>query len=175
MLDTLHSVIAFRALSHEDCNQLHQWLQCPHVRAFWDDGDRTLEQVEAHYFITDNVNRYLFLINEKPAGFIQSYVIDATHNCVKFTQKNQSAMGVDFFIGNKAYLGQGYAILVLTKFISSYCQNADCILVDPDPSNKKAIHIYQKYGFVKVGEFQVKNKLYWAMVAQLKKLQTYHD
>lgn len=169
MLNTLSSIITFRALSHEDCSQLHQWLQCTHVREFWDDGDRTLKQVEAHYFRKDKVNHYLFLINDQPVGFIQSYTIDATHENARFIPKNQTAMGVDFFIGNKAYLGQGYAILVLTKFISSYCQNADCILVDPDPSNKKAIHIYQKYGFVKVGECRVKNKLYWVMVSQLKK------
>lgn len=158
------SIINFRPLSPEDCSQLHQWLQYPHIRAFWDDGDRTLEQVAAHYFKVDNVNHYLSLINEQAAGFIQYYVIDATHEYAKFIPKNQTAMGVDFFIGNKACLGKGYAIEVLTQFISSYCQNSDCIIVDPEPSNKKAIYIYEKYGFIKVGECRVKNKLHWVML-----------
>lgn len=162
-------VIVFRPLSLEDCRWLHQWLQYPHVRAFWDDGDRTLEQVTVHYFRKDNVNRYLFSINEEPAGFIQSCWIDATHDYAKFTQQHQNTVGIDFFIGHQDCLGRGYATFVLTEFISSYCQNADCILVDPEPSNEKAIHIYQKYGFTKVAECWVKHKLHWVMVAKLKK------
>lgn len=163
----MNTDIIFKPLSLEDCGRLYQWLQLPHVKAFWDDGDRTLEEVEARYSRKDKINRYLFFIDKIAVGFAQSYIVDVAHEYAEFISPNQKTIGIDFFIGNEQFLGKGYAFPALSQFIAKCCQNADCILVDPSAINEKAIHIYKKYGFIKLGECNIKNELHWIMIAEL--------
>ncbi|MEO8401722.1 MAG: hypothetical protein ABI597_07990 [Gammaproteobacteria bacterium] len=66
----MNNSITFRKLTSEDCEQLYQWLQESHVREFWDDNDRTIEQVKVHFFNNSDTNRYVFLIDAEPAGLI---------------------------------------------------------------------------------------------------------
>lgn len=40
-------MVGFAPLTLTQLPLLHGWLQRPHVREFWDDGDRTLGQVQA--------------------------------------------------------------------------------------------------------------------------------
>lgn len=133
--------INFKLLDLADCTLLHAWLQQEHIRAFWDDGDRTIQEVISHYMsLTNNTKRFMFFIDSLPAGYIQSYIIDENNT------------GLDFFIGNSDFLGKGYAIIILKKFIDTYCSNKT-VIVDPAITNQKAIHIYQKLGFCKLNEF----------------------
>ncbi len=112
--------IIFKKLSPDDLYHLHLWLQEVHVREFWEDGDRTIEQVNSHYFCNDGTQRYMFLINGELAGYIQSYIIDSENEYIEFVAKNQVNMGIDFFIGNTRYLGKGLAKAILEKFVELY-------------------------------------------------------
>ena len=42
--------IFFRVIKAEDYPQILVWLQRPHVKRWWDDGDDTLEKVVFKYF-----------------------------------------------------------------------------------------------------------------------------
>lgn len=150
--------VNFKKLSFEDCNQLHQWLQLPHVREFWDDGNRTVEQVHSYYYRNNGVARFLFLIDGEPAGYIQSYFVDDAHPYKKFILAKKTN-GVDFFIGNKKFLGIGLAQSILEQFIRDFCHDANSIVVDPNSKNEKAIHIYKKCGFSTVGKYNLSDKL----------------
>lgn len=152
-------IISFKLLSVEDCYQLYKWLQLSHVREFWDDGDRSLEQVYSHYLKKEAVKRYVFFIEGQAVGYCQSYLIDAKHVFNKFSLTNKITMGLDYFIGNIKFLGHGFAIPILQAFVKFYC-TADCILVDPARNNLKAIYLYKKFGFVKVADYQAGNQPY---------------
>lgn len=145
------SGINFKPLEPSDCTLLHSWLQLEHVRAFWDDGDRTIAQVINHYILADSTKRFLFSIDSVEAGYIQSYVISDTD------------IGIDFFIGTPGFLGKGYAKIILEKFIGDYCINKN-IVVDPQINNHKAIHIYQNIGFCKSHEFSQEGIIYQLMI-----------
>lgn len=41
--------VTFAPLHPEHPELLSRWLQAPHVRAFWDDGERDEGAVQAHY------------------------------------------------------------------------------------------------------------------------------
>lgn len=144
--------INFKLLDLADCTLLHTWLQQEHIRAFWDDGDRTIQEVINHYMpLTDSTKRFIFFIDLLAVGYIQSYIID------------ENDIGIDFFIGNSDFLGKGYAMIILKKFIGTYCSNKN-VIVDPAINNQKAIHIYQKLGFCKLNEFNQNETVHQLMV-----------
>ncbi len=143
--------ITFQALTHQDVVQLHQWLQEEHVRAFWEDGHRTLAQVEQYYRPQKDVQRYLFSIDNQAVGLIQNYLIGDQHEYHAFALPGKETMGVDIFIGECNYLGKGFALPVLAEFIKLHCF-AERIIVDPNPANAKAIQVYERYGFVKIND-----------------------
>ncbi|MCS5712843.1 GNAT family N-acetyltransferase [Candidatus Berkiella aquae] len=159
--------IRIAALKEEDFPVLHQWLQNKHVREFWDDGDRTLDQVKNHYKPAEGIKRYIFYIGDQPAGYFQSYLVDEENEYCSFLMKN--TLGVDFFIGNEDLLNKGYAIHVLSCFIKEYCEETDRILVDPQPSNAKAIHLYKKYGFTQMAEQIIDGRSHIIMAINLRR------
>lgn len=160
----LNQVVEFRNLQKEDCHILHLWLQEPHVREFWDDGIRTLEQTQSYYYQENGVDRFIFLIDSHPAGYIQSYDLKLSDNYKKFSKENKKTIGVDFFIGDKQVLGKGLAKIIMQKFIEFHGHDAVRVIVDPEPKNSKAIHVYEKCGFKKFVTCLVDNKPHDIMI-----------
>ncbi len=158
-------IIEFQNLTIHHCPILHQWLQLYHVREFWDDGDRELEQVVNHYIKIDETTRYLFYMNNIAVGYIQIYNINSTHRYAKLANLTNECCGIDFFIGNPNYLGRGLSYQIISQFIASYSQNR-LVIVDPIINNHKAIHIYKKMGFHTINKFVENGKHYLIMVKQ---------
>jgi RimJ/RimL family protein N-acetyltransferase len=150
----MNLALSFKTLTPEDGSLLHEWLQLPQVRAFWDDGLRTVAAVKDYYFQANGVLRFLFYLNEEAAGYIQTYHIGPEDLYAAFTLPAKENRGLDFFIGNEKFLNQGLAGLILKEFILKHCSGAARIIVDPEPRNKKAIHVYEKLGFRKLGGFK---------------------
>lgn len=163
----LTKLISFQEFKNEH-RLLHGWLQQKHVREFWDDGDRTLEQVKNHYKNEEGIKRYIFYIDNHPAGYFQSYVVDEGNAYYSEALLGKHILGLDFFIGEPTFLNQGYALPVLSKFIKTYCLEIDRLLVDPEPTNSKAIHLYTKYGFAKIDEKVVDHKRHIIMGINLR-------
>lgn len=160
--------VTFKLLSTGDGYQLHRWLQLSHIREFWDDGDRTIEQVNAHYMLEDDTSRYLFYIDHEPVGYIQSYLVNHHHEYYQFLPSEKKIIGIDFFIGDQRFLGKGLSTVILDQFILLFCHTADQILVDPEVRNQRSIQIYHKIGFVKKIECNLHDKLYQLMLLDLK-------
>jgi aminoglycoside 6'-N-acetyltransferase len=161
--------ITFKILDNIDLKILHQWLQHLHVRQFWDDGDRTIAQVANHYCKTGQVQRFIFFFDQQAAGYIQFYPIDQQHEYKKFSEAEQDVIGIDFFIGEPQFLNKNLAMQVLSLFIALHGQNASRILVDPEISNHKAIHIYDKYGFKKIATLAIKHKQHQLMAIHIRR------
>ncbi|GEM47085.1 GNAT family N-acetyltransferase [Deinococcus cellulosilyticus] len=145
--------ISFLPLQDDHLTLLHCWLQQPHVREFWDDGDRTLEDVQASYGSADrDVDAFLILLEDCPIGYIQAYPVDAESPFVFCRRGN--TWGMDLFIGEVKHLGKGLgfqAVQVFADFLHTE-YGADRVLIDPSIRNHRAIHIYQKAGFEPVAE-----------------------
>lgn len=134
--------------------QLHSWLQEPHVRAFWDDDDRTLAQVREHYFQMRSVDQFIILHQNKLIGYIQSCRIDERHELAKFCPKNKETYGIDLFIGDKDSIGKGLALGILQAFVI-FLQGKHPLLqvalFDPSKDNPRAIHVFVKFGAKPIG------------------------
>jgi RimJ/RimL family protein N-acetyltransferase len=128
----------FRKLDESDLELLFNWLQQPHVKEWWDDGDDTIEKVRVHYSQeADIVNRYILLKENQPIGYFQSY------------PEADNVIGIDQFIGELSFINRGHgteAVMNFTNLVKESDQPR-AIIVDPDPENHRAIRCYEKAGF----------------------------
>ena len=130
----------FRKLEEADFELLFNWLQQPHVKEWWDDGDDTIAKVKLHYTKgADTVTRFLLLSdNKEPVGYFQYYV----ERC--------GVIGIDQFLGDVSLINKGLgtkAVMAFSKLIRETKQPTT-IIVDPEPENHRAIRCYEKAGFL---------------------------
>ncbi len=151
------ATFSFYPLTIPYLKQMYEWLQMPHVRAFWDDGERSIEQVRRHYFTPRSVEQYLILHNKKIMGYIQAEAIDGNHELAKFHVKGEETYGVDLFIGDAEYIGKGMGRDLLKDFIQYLLERhhqLKAVLFDPSENNPRAIHLFTKLGAKHVGAFK---------------------
>lgn len=71
--------------------------------------------------------------------------------------KTGKTASIDFMIGNKCYIGKGYASPALEAFTNFFRKKVnpevDTFIIDPAETNPRAKHVYEKAGFLTVGEF----------------------
>ncbi|WP_424950877.1 GNAT family N-acetyltransferase [Deinococcus sp.] len=146
--------IGFLPLSPERLGLLHGWLQQPHVRAFWDDGHRELEQVQEHYFGPDpEAVRFLFTLAGRPAGYLQTYLVGPESDCAEWRAATGETWGLDLLLGAVADTGRGYgpqATLAFVKFWKARRPGLSRLLIDPDVRNLRAVRAYREAGFTAV-------------------------
>lgn len=58
--------------------------------------------------------------------------------------------------GDLNYLGKGLGVQMIKEFLLSQFANKREVFIDPEATNTRAIHVYEKVGFYKVGEFIAK-------------------
>lgn len=118
---------------------LLEWLQRPHVKEWWDDGDDALDKVAVHYAQDpESTKRFIVEIDGKDSGYFQFYRFDPTH------------IGTDQFLAEADVLSKGLGTRALLAFIDRIMatESPVTISVDPHPENKRAIRCYEKCGFV---------------------------
>jgi RimJ/RimL family protein N-acetyltransferase len=138
-------MLTFRPLTPADYPLLLEWLQRPHVKEWWDDGDDTLEKVAAHYGDEEDGDTARFLLLEtdaatgatQPLGYFQYYV------------EPDGVIGIDQFLADGNRLGQGLGTRAVRAFLDLVIaeQHPRRVILDPDPQNARAIRCYEKAGF----------------------------
>ncbi len=153
--------ITFVPLAPEHLDLLHGWLQRPHVREFWDDGHRTREQVQAHYFGSEATDSdlldasFVFTLAGRPVGHLQTYRVGPLSEYAQWRSPHGETWGLDLLLGAAADTGQGHGpqiILAFMKFWKNQQPHLSRLLIDPDIRNTRAINAYAKAGFSGVGE-----------------------
>jgi len=141
-------MIRFEPLARAHLPLLTGWLQQPHVRAFWDDGERDGAAVEAHYFsAAQDVPGFVFFLNDRAAGFIQRERVGAQHEFALWALGE--TYGLDLLIGEPDLTGCGHGPQVIRAFMALTRAEVavDRFLIDPDTANWRAQRAYVKAGF----------------------------
>ena len=129
----------FRPLSPDDFAKLLEWLQRPHVKQWWDNGDDTLNRVAEHYSKDPlTTRRFIAVIDSEDIGYFQYYRLEPGH------------VGIDQFLADGASLSKGIGtrcVLAFVKMISAV-EALEKVSVDPHPANGRAIACYGRCGFV---------------------------
>ncbi|MBB5234912.1 GNAT family N-acetyltransferase [Deinococcus budaensis] len=144
--------ISFERLQEEHLPLLTRWLQAPHVRAFWDDGERDEAAVRASY-LEDGEEEpgFVFRVEERAAGFIQRERITEENEFWPWAAPEGETWGVDLLIGEPDLTGQGLGPAVIRAFLEALRAERPRlrrVLIDPSPANVRAVRAYARVGFV---------------------------
>jgi aminoglycoside 6'-N-acetyltransferase len=130
---------------------LHGWLQQPHVRAFWDDGERTLQQVQEHYLGADQGGeRFVLTLDGRAAGYVQAYAVGPAADFARWRSDIGDTWGMDLLLGEAADTGRGWGPQAIRAFVQFWRQRHPGLrrmLADPDMRNRPAVRAYQRAGF----------------------------
>ena len=139
----------------------------PHVATWWpepnkytDFEDKWLKKITERAEKQNSSHGYIIMINNISIGYIQYYLNYkvTTKNCSHYPPLPKHTVGIDLFIGDRTYLGKKLSTPIITTFIETIIKNQKpetaVIIMDPAPTNQRAIHVYTKAGFKKIGLFQ---------------------
>jgi RimJ/RimL family protein N-acetyltransferase len=151
--------LGFRRLTAADLRLLHEWLQREHVRRWWSEDD-AYEAVVEHYVPAiegrDPTDPYLILLDDRPVGFIQTYLVSDYPDYAERVDVGGEVAGVDLFIADEAMVGKGIgseALHVFTRDIVFSRPATTACVADPDVRNLVSIRAFEKAGFRIVKEF----------------------
>jgi RimJ/RimL family protein N-acetyltransferase len=138
----------------DDLRLVHDWLQRPHVSPWWAER-RTYEDVVAHYLPaiegTDPTDHYLVLLDGRPVGMLQTYLVSDYPPYAELIGISDSATaGVDILIGEEELTSQGLGTDVLRRFVDDVVfarsETTSCV-ADPDERNVASLRAFEKAGF----------------------------
>jgi RimJ/RimL family protein N-acetyltransferase len=143
----------FHPLKRSDFRQFALWLAEPHVSKWWLEPP-TVEHVDAEYggcTRGDMRTRvYVAWLDGRPVGVIQSYIVDDYPEHLAIIHGSEE-VGIDYFIGNTDYIGQGYGHKMISSFIDTIVRRqyprAIAVVADPDVANIASIRSLARAGF----------------------------
>ncbi len=149
-------MFTFKAIALSSLPLLFQWLSLPHVSEWWRES-KEYEVFHAKYekaLHDPTIGQFLICDGEKPIGFIQWY--DAAHCPLRTEQFPHPTFGIDLFIADLEYIGKGYGQHILTQFMSEIIipMKPQKIITDPEITNIRSIHVFEKVGFKKTNIIQ---------------------
>lgn len=139
---------------------LEKWLKQEHIKE-WFHGQglqNTLNDLDLFYKGHPSLcEHWIAYINNKPFGYmITSEVrkdIEEDVDLSKWCQKEGRAITLDLFICEPEFMGKGLAVPMIQTFLLTHFADVSEVLIDPEATNFRAIHVYKKAGFKIVNEF----------------------
>ena len=122
---------------------LHQWFEQKHIKE-WMHGvglQNTLNGLEKSFQGTTNTTYWVGYDKDIPFAFLIT------------SPEGEDSITLDLFICDLNYLGKGLAVGMIREFLTTHFSNMKRILIDPEATNIRAIHVYEKVGFKIIGEF----------------------
>lgn len=120
----------------------------------------TLDNLELYCQGINNNGRYSFdhwiaYLDDDPFGFLMTSPVEPSDGdeLDKWCIEGKKTSTLDLLIGNPKYLGKGLSVAMIRAFIRDKFSDYDFFIIDPEVSNTRAIHVYQKAGFRVQGEF----------------------
>ncbi len=160
--------IHFEKANIEHIDIISEWLRLPHMMEFWDNTQEHKDDImnfihgkKQHYFY-GTTKYWIGSIDNELYCFLLSDIFQKDQELSDIHRKHMSkfghTIGLDFGIGNTKFLGRGLAAPTLEAFMSFYRKSidplADTFFIDPDENNPRAVRVYSKAGFKKVGTYE---------------------
>jgi RimJ/RimL family protein N-acetyltransferase len=144
---------ACRPMTPGDLRDVVRWVNQPHVSRWWDQH-RSPEQVAEHYgpaLAGDDPTRlWVFEANGRSVGFAQDYRISDHPDYALLTGK-PDAVGIDYAIGEPAFVGRGLGtsllwVLLRDAVVPAYDGLGEAHAA-PDHRNAASLRVLAKLGF----------------------------
>jgi aminoglycoside 6'-N-acetyltransferase len=157
--EPMTTALRFQRLTANDLPLLHEWLQREPVRAWWSRRE-SFDEVVDHYLPAIEGRKptdlYLIVLEERPVGFIQTYLLSDHPDSAELVGAGTGVAGVDLFIAEAELTGQGLGAEVLRSFTRQIVfarPTTIAWLADPDARNAVSLRAFEKAGFHKVNDF----------------------
>jgi aminoglycoside 6'-N-acetyltransferase len=152
--------ISFRPLVPADLEQLHDWLQRPHVRRWWRDSD-SYDETVAHYLPSldgaDPSEHYVIVVDGRDAGMIETYLVSHHPDYDALVGAGPGVAGVDLLIGEPELTGRGVGTEALRRFVDDVVfgrgETIACI-AGVDVENEVSLRAFAKAGFIHVRDYE---------------------
>lgn len=144
-------VYDIRDLDEDDLPLLAAWLELPHWRDWWAQADDELAQIRDH-IDSVSVEPLIVELDDEPIAYAQVYDphLEDGH---PYADQPFGTLGIDISIGPAEALAQGHGSAILNQLAEMlFAEGAPRLVIDPDPSNARAIRAYEKAGFRPLGE-----------------------
>lgn len=138
--------LTLRAFAADDLPMMAVWLQTPALLEWWGDP---VEQLALVTEDLDNIlmDQQIACLDGVPFGYLQSYPC-AAWGAPQFFDMPDDARAVDCFVGVPERLGKGYGAAILRQYAHRLlASGAPAVVIDPDPSNERAVRSYRQAGF----------------------------
>lgn len=159
--------VKFRRLATPDLPLMHRWLSQPYLVDLWLYGkpfqfEDVVRKYKPRIDGVEPTEPFLILWEDSPIGYIQSYLWkDYPEATTLFNAREESAAGLDVFIGEEGLLGRGIGVSVLTAFLRDVVfaryEVSQCVIT-PLVNNPRAIRAYRKAGFREVRVIEPPNE-----------------
>ncbi len=166
-MHTPSSKFIFKHAIEPQRDLIHRWLQQDYIRK-WIHGkglQNTLIGLEKFFqyqvqgqaldYKSKITHHWLGYDGDKPFVYLLTSNIlkDTDDEYAKYCEMPGLAITLDIFIGDPEYVGKGLATLVIREFLLSQFSDVSEVFIDPEKTNERAVHVYQKVGFCIFGEF----------------------
>lgn len=173
--------ISFHRIEKKHHALVQDWLQKKHIQPYYfGEGLRnTLKNLELAVQGIDHNGEYSFehwiaCVDDQPMGFLMTSLVagpyDAKDEYNKWFKEGKKTITLDLLIGEEIFLGKGLSSPMIQEFLRDKFPQVSTVLIDPELTNSKAIHVYEKVGFKKVEKFTPKfNPVpHWMMRLKMK-------
>jgi aminoglycoside 6'-N-acetyltransferase len=137
----------FVPVTSADLPLIRRWLETPHVSEWWHDPAEQFELVSGdldHPYMA----QYIVASDGRPFAYLQCYNLSDWNT--GFGPQPSGTRGLDQFIGEADMLDRGHGSTFIRSFTERLLANGTPrVVIDPDPTNARAIRAYEKAGFVK--------------------------
>lgn len=153
--------ITFIPLTESHFPLLLEWLEKPHVKAWWDQDIKwTPALIEEKYVdyvkgyklengVAKTISAHIIYADNTPIGYIQIYNAYDFARGEPLIDLPASLAAFDAFIGDEAYLKQGIGAQAIGQFLKEHGTSYTHVFADPENTNIAAIRAYEKVGFKK--------------------------
>lgn len=136
----------FRAVTEDDLPIIAAWLAEPHAADWWDDPETEIGHIREH-IDSEAVEPLIVELNGRPIAYLQSYDphLEDDH---PYQDQPFGTLGIDITIGPPDMLGIGHGSAIVRQFVEElFAEGTPRVIIDPDPTNARAIRAYEKAGF----------------------------
>lgn len=133
----------FELLQPDQKEFLLRWLDQPHIRE-WLHGKglaNLLKNLDAFFGGKTECLHWIGYEGLVPFSYLLT------------SPEGDDGITLDLFICEPSFLGRGLSVQMIREFLLTHFADKKKVFIDPEASNTRAIHVYQKAGFRKIGEF----------------------
>ena len=153
--------ISFLPVEPKHFPLLRKWLGEPHMQEWWGEPEEELGFIRDMVEGRDTTRPFLIAVDGTPVGHVQYWFIGHHQNAEWIADHPWLAelppdtVGVDLSIGEAEQLSQGIGSAALKAFVAWLRRQGHTdIIIDPDPTNARAVRAYAKAGFRPIPRLQ---------------------